>query len=122
MKMIIALTTWVMIAACTSRRPSNVDSVQDLPEWKNQAIQEMIKVLGSPAEEHEYTVGKAPTKNWNHGIVFSIYPKEKAENREIMIKEYAWTQGEYKIRACCHLVKKAWLVMGAMKIHKDAQF
>ena len=122
MKTIVALTTWVMIAACTSQQPSNVDSVQDLPQWKNQTIQEMIKSFGLPVEEHEYTVGTAPTKSWNHGIIFSAYPKEEAENREVVIKEFAWTQGEYRIRACCHLVKKAWLVIGAMKIHKDVQF
>ena len=121
-KMVVALTTCLVIGACTSREQGARSSVQDLPEWTNKPIQEMIGALGSPDEQHEYTVGKAPTKNWNHGIIFSVYPKENPANREVVIKEYAWTQGDYKIRACCHLVNAAWLVMGAIRIHKDVRF
>ena len=96
--------------------------VQDLPEWNGKLIQEMIRVLGVPTEETEKTVGTIPTKDWNHGIVFSVYSKDKPENLDVVIKIYSWNQGDYQIRACCHLVKKAWLVMGAMQIHKDVRF
>ena len=96
--------------------------VQNLPEWKDKTIQEMITGLGTPTNELSYTIGKAPTKGWNHGIIFSVYPKDKPENQNVIIKEYVWDQGPYEVRACCHLVKKAWLVMGAMRIDKNVRF
>ncbi len=96
--------------------------VQNLPEWKDKIIQEMITGLGAPTNELSYTIGKAPTKGWNHGIIFSVYPKDKPENQNVTIKEYVWDQGSYEVRACCHLVKKAWLVMGAMRIDKNVRF
>jgi len=104
------------IVACV-RNP-----VQDLPEWKDKTLQEMSKQFGKPAEEYSYTIPKAPTKNWNHGIIFSVYPKDKPENQDVVIKEYAWTDGDYRIRACCHKIKDEWRVMGAMRIHKDVSF
>ena len=78
----------------------------------------MIAELGTPTNELSYTIASAPTKGWNHGIIFSLYPKDKPENQDVTIKEYVWDQGQYEVRACCHLVKKAWLVMGAMRIDK----
>jgi hypothetical protein len=82
----------------------------------------MIKDLGVPSKLLSYTIGSAPTKGWNHGIIFSVYPKDRPENREVTIKEYVWDQGQYEIRACCHFIKKAWLVVGAAKIDKHVRF
>lgn len=96
--------------------------IQNLPQWSGRTIQEMIAKLGTPTNELSYTIGFAPTKGWNHGIIFSVYPKDKPENQNVPIKEYVWDQDQYEIRACCHLVKKAWLVMGAIRIDKRVRF
>ncbi len=90
----------------------------------------MIKKTKNPSgltvvfddEEHVYTIGQALTKGWNHGIIFSVYPKDKPENQEVVIKEYVWDMNDFEIRVCCHLVEEEWLVMGARKIQKDVRF
>ena len=105
--------------SCTRKPESNI---QDLHEWKDKTIQTMIAEFGKPPEEHVYTIAQAPTKGWNHGIIFSVYPKDEPENRDVVIKEYAWDRDDFKIRACCHPVKDQWLVMGARKIRKDVRF
>lgn len=105
--------------SCTRKHESDI---QDLREWKDKTIHAMIAEFGKPAEEHVYTIGQAPTKGWNHGIIFSVYPKDKPENQDVVIKEYAWDRDHYEIRVCCHLVDEEWLVMGARKIRKDVRF
>jgi len=122
MKIIPILIACLAITACAPQEETQADSVQTLSEWKGKTIQEMIRTLGDPTEETEQAVGKMPTKDWNHGIVFSIYPKNKPENQNTIIKSYSWKQGDYHVRACCHLVKKAWLVMGAKRIHNNVRF
>ena len=77
---------------------------------------------GEPAEESTYTIADAPTKGWNHAIIFSVYPKDDPDNRAVVIKEYAWKQNDFKIRACCHQVNGSWIVMGANKIQNDVKF
>jgi len=116
-----ALTAFFAMTVLVPAEETNAP-VQNLPQWKDKTIQEMIKNLGAPSTELSYTIGSAPTKGWNHGIVFSAYPKDRPENRNVTITEYVWDQGQYEIRACCHLIKKAWLVMGAMKIDKRVRF
>ena len=96
--------------------------VESLTQWTGKTIQQMITELGTPTKEASYTIGSAPTKGWNHGILFSIYPKKDPANKNIEIKEFVWDQGQYEVRACCHLVKKAWLVLGAMRIDRRVIF
>ncbi len=122
MKIGLAIAAGILLLtgiSCT-REPDS--AVQDLPGWKGKTIQAMFEEFGKPTEEYVYTIGQAPTKGWNHGIIFSIYPKGEPENREVLIREYAWDQNEFKIRACCHLVEETWLVMGARKIHMGLRF
>ena len=122
MKTIVTMAICMVSFMSMSCARKSQNAIQDLPEWKGKTIQQMIKELGRPTEETSYTMGQAPTKGWNHGIIFSVYPTNKSENQGVVIKEYAWEQGDFKIRACCHVVKKAWLVMGAKKIHKNVKF
>lgn len=117
----VTLLALIALAGIARGEATNTP-VQNLPEWKDKTIQEMITGLGAPTNELSYAIAKAPTKGWNHGIIFAIYPKDKPENQNVIIKEYAWDQGQYEVRACCHLVKKAWLVMGAMRIDKSVRF
>ncbi len=105
--------------SCTKKPESNI---QDLTGWKDKTIQTMIAEFGKPAEEHVYTIAQAPTKGWNHGIIFSVYPKDKPENQDVVIKEYAWDMNDFEIRVCCHLVDEELLVMGARKIQKEVRF
>jgi len=105
--------------SCTKKPESDI---QDLPEWKDKTIHAIIAEFGKSPEEHIYTIAHAPTKGWNHGIIFSVYPKNKPENQDVVIKEYAWEMNDFEIRACCHLVDGQWLVMGARKIRKDVRF
>jgi len=120
MSLVIAAGMILLIGiSCTRKSESNI---QDLPGWKDKAIQTMIAELGKPAEEHIYTIGQAPTKGWNHEIIFSVYPKDVPESRDVVIKEFAWDRDHYEIRACCQLLGDQWLVMGAMKIRKDVRF
>ena len=105
--------------SCTRQTES---AVQDLPQCKGKAVQAMIEEFGKPTEQYTYTIAQAPTKAWNHGIIFSVYPKHQPQNRDVVIKEYAWDQNDFEIRACCHLVREAWLIMGARKIHKGVRF
>ena len=118
--LVIAAGMILLTAVSCTRKPES--NIQDLTKWKDKAIQTMIAEFGKPAEEHIYTIGQAPTKGWNHGIIFSVYPKDKPVNRDVVIKEYAWDRNHFEIRACCHLVDEDWLVMGARKIQKDVRF
>ena len=97
-------------------------SCESLTQWTGKTIQQMIRELGSPTNELSYTIGSAPTKGWIHGILFSIYPQKDPNNKNIAIKEFVWDQGQFVVRACCHLVKKAWLVMGAVRMDKRVRF
>lgn len=122
MKIGLAIAASVVLLIGISCRRQAESAIQDLPDLKGKAIEAMIAEFGEPTEEHAYTIGQAPTKGWNHGIIFSIYPKGDPANRDVVVKEYAWDQNDFKIRACCHRVKEAWLVMGAKKIHKGVRF
>ncbi len=123
MKTIIATALCAILSLTGIAFGEETDApVQNLPQWTGRTIQQMITELGTPTAELSYTIGIAPTKGWNHGIIFTIYPKDKPENQNVAIKEYVWDQGQYEVRACCHLVKKTWLVMGAMKIDKRGRF
>jgi hypothetical protein len=121
-KTIIATVCFVFALAGIVFSEETNAPVQNLPEWKDKTIQEMIAGLGTPTNELSYTISNAPTKGWNHGIIFSVYPKEKPESQIVTIKEYVWNQGQYEVRACCHLMKNRWLVMGAMRIDKRVRF
>jgi hypothetical protein len=122
MKILLAISAGMVLLVWVSCNREPESAVQDLHEWKDKSIQAMIEEFGRPTEEYVYTIAQAPTKGWNHGIIFSIYPKDEPENRDVVIKEYAWNQDDFEIRACCHLVDDAWLVMGVRKIHKDVRF
>ncbi|HUT44806.1 MAG TPA: hypothetical protein VMX36_00915 [Sedimentisphaerales bacterium] len=118
--LVMAAGMVLLSGASCSREPDS--NIQDLAGWKDKTIHAMIAEFGKPAEEHVYTIGQAPTKGWNHGIIFSVYPKNKPENRDVVIKEYAWDRNHFEIRVCCHLVDGDWLVMGASKIQKEVRF
>jgi len=122
MKMGLAIAAGMVLLVGISCRRRPESTIEDLAGWKGKPVEAMIAEFGKPAEEYTYTIGQAPTKGWNHGIIFSVYPKTDLENRDVVIKEYAWDQNDFKVRACCHLVEEAWLVMGAKKIHKDVIF
>jgi len=122
MKMGLAIAAGMVLLVGISCRRRPESTIEDLAGWKGKPVEAMIAEFGKPAEEYTYAIGQAPTKGWNHGIIFSVYPKTDLENRDVVIKEYAWDQNDFKVRACCHLVEEAWLVMGAKKIHKDVIF
>ena len=122
MKLRLAIATSMVLLIGLSCKKEPESDIQDLPSWQGRTIQAMIEKFGNPTEEYVYTIGQAPTKGWNHGIIFSIYPKHEPQNRSVVIKEYVWDQNDFEIRACCHLVKEAWIIMGARKIHKGVKF
>lgn len=118
-----AITTASIIILFTSVSCRKTEpAIEDLSEWTGKPAAEMIAEFGKPTQEHSYTISQAPTKGWNHRIIFSVYPKDVPQNADVVITEYAWDRNDYTIRACCHQVENTWLVMGAMKIHKDVRF
>lgn len=119
--MIAALCAFVALSG-TMLGAATGPAIIDLPQWTGSTMQTMIGEMGTPTTELSYTIGTAPTKGWNHARLFTIYPKENPENADVAIQELLWDQGPYEIRACFHLVKKAWLCLGAMKIDKRARF
>jgi len=122
MKISLAIAAGIALLIGISCKREPESNIQNLPGWKDKTIQAMIAEFGKPAEEHTYTIAQAPTKGWNHAIIFSVYPKDTPENRDVVIKEYAWERDNFEIRACCHLAGEQWLVMGATKIRKDVRF
>ena len=121
MKIIAALCALIALSSVT-RGEATDPAIINLPQWAGSTMQTMIRDMGTPITELTYTIGTAPTKGWNHGLLFTIYPKGNPDNADIPIKELVWDQGQYEVRACFHLVKKAWLSLGAMKIDKSVRF
>jgi len=122
MKISLATAAGIVLLIGVSCKREPESNIQDLPGWKDKAIQAIIAEFGKPEEEHTYTIAQAPTKGWNHAIIFSAYPKDAPENRDVVIKEYGWDRDNFEIRACCHLIGKQWFVMGVRKIRKDVRF
>ena len=121
MKIIAALCALIALSSVTRGEVTD-PAIINLPQWAGSTMQTMIRDMGIPTTEFSYTIGTAPTKSWNHGLLFTTYPKENPANADIPIKELVWDQGQYEVRACFHLVKKAWLALGAMKIDKNVRF
>ncbi|MFA7158309.1 MAG: hypothetical protein WC299_03315 [Kiritimatiellia bacterium] len=122
MKMkIIVLLAVMGLSTAASADETNLP-FQVLDQWKGKPVEEMTKALGSPTTVLSYTIGRAATKNWNHSILFSVYPREKPENKDVPIREFVWDQGKNEIRACCHMTNGNWFVLGAMKLDKGVRF
>ncbi len=109
----------LMLAGCGAPQR---EEVKDLKELQGFSLQEVTKKLGLPTETQEYTIAEAPTKGWNHGILFDTYPKTDPVNRDVKIKESTWEDGDYLIKVCFHSVGEEWTVLGASRFHKDVRF
>lgn len=92
-----------------------------LPNYVGKTYQEMLKELGPPADKTSYTIEHAPTKGWNHGEMFSLYPKNE-KNKDIQIMEVTWTAGEFNIHACYHMIKEQNVCFVAKRIKKSIRF
>jgi len=108
------------VVMCCAQSPSK--EMADLANLHGLSLQEVTERLGSPAETQEYTIAEAPTKHWNHGILFETYPKTDPQNRDIRIKELTWEDGDYVIKACFHSVDEEWVALAATRFHKDTRF
>lgn len=81
----------------------------------------MYEELGAPVDKTGYTIANAPTKGWNHGELFSLYPKTK-KNKDIQIMEVTWDSGEFTILACFHMVNGTNRCLVAKRIKKGIRF
>jgi hypothetical protein len=81
----------------------------------------MYKELGAPEDKTGYTIANAPTKGWNHGELFSLYPKTE-ENKNIQIMEVTWDSGEFMIVACFHMINGTNRCLVAKRIEKGIRF
>lgn len=104
-------------SACGPARP-----IQDLPQWQNRPVQELFQAMGRPTHSSEYTLPQAPTKAWQHSLLFAVYPRELPQHQNVLIKEYFWVDGAYGIHACCHRVDGHWRTLGAKRIHRGVIF
>ena len=112
----------LLTAFCTS--PSRAAEQQDivaLTNYVGKTYQEMHKELGAPTDKTSYTIEHAPTKGWNHGELFSKYPKNE-KNKDIQIMEVTWTAGDFNIHACYHKIKEQDVCFVAKKIRRDVRF
>ena len=112
----------LLTAFCTFS--SHADEQQDIVTLTNyigKTYQEMLKELGTPADKTGYTIEHAPTKGWNHGELFSKYPKNE-KNKNIQIMEVTWTTGDFSIHACYHIIKKQNVCFIAKRIKRDIKF
>lgn len=103
-------------------RPPQPEEVVDLTHLYGLSVQDVTEKLGTPTETQEYTIADAPTKNWNHGILFETYPTADPENQDVKIRELTWEDGDYLIKACFHSVDEEWTALGAARFHKDVRF
>ena len=116
----LLLSGIAMLVICCAQ--SSPKEMADLTHLQGLSLQEITERLGSPAETQEYTIAEAPTKHWNHGILFETYPKSDPGNLDIRIKELTWQDGDYLIKACFHSVDEEWVALAAIRFHKDIRF
>ena len=93
-----------------------------LPDVAGQSLEAVVAEFGSPDATTEYTIGEAPTKGWNHGLLFTTYPKDDPDNEGVRIRELSWQEDDSTIRACFHNPGGKWVALGAKRIPKDARF
>jgi len=100
---------------------SKQKSIVVLTNYHNKTYQEMYKELGAPADKTGYSITNAPTKGWNHRILFSTYPKNE-KNKDIHIMEVMWNLGDFSIFACYHMVNGQNRCLVAKRIRKGIRF
>jgi hypothetical protein len=120
----LCLTIVIVFAIWVGSRSGtpDPDPVIELPQLTGLALQDVIDEFGSPTQTYTYPIGEAPTKNWNHGILFNTYPKGDPDNLKVQIREMHWQDGDYNIYVCFHLVEGKWVVLGARRIRKGVKF
>jgi hypothetical protein len=114
--------TWKKIVSATNGTEFPVPSSLTQDARPRVSIQQITDRLGPPSETQEYTIARAPTKQWNHAILFETYPKTDPENRDVRIKELTWKDGDYLIKACLHVIGDDWIVLGASRFHHGTRF
>jgi hypothetical protein len=105
--------------ACSTKQ--SVQNITVLTHCANVPYEKMYKELGAPEDKTGYTIANAPTKGWNHGELFSLYPKTE-ENKNIQIMEVTWDSGEFMIVACFHMINGTNRCLVAKRIEKGIRF
>ena len=114
---ILAIMILLACAGCGSER----QDIMVLTKYTGKTYQEMYEELGAPTDKTGHTIENAPTKGWNHGELFSEYPKNE-ENRDVQIMEVTWDSGEYVILACFHEIEDRNRCLVAKRIKKGIKF
>lgn len=121
MKLAISILTLLIAFFISSSHAAEQQDIVVLTNYVGKTYQEMYKELGAPADKTGYTIEHAPTKGWNHGELFSKYPKNE-KNKDIQIMEVIWAAGDFNIYACYHMINERNVCLVAKRIKKDARF
>jgi len=119
-KTISILTLFIVFSAFSCHVEEQKDVVT-LTNYIGKTYQEMLNELGAPADKTGYTIENAPIKRWNHGELFSKYPKNE-KNKNVQIMEVTWEDGDFGIHACYHMINKKNVCFIAKRIRKGIRY
>ncbi len=117
MRKLITLVAFVVgIAAATAR-----GQVATLKEWIGKTQAEVTKTYkGKPFHEDKYPATKAPGELRNK--VSKAYPANDPASAKVEIHEVWWSEGDFRTTFLFHLKGGKWVVLDAIRWHKDTVF
>ncbi len=95
--------------------------VVTLEEWIGKTQVEVIEVYkGKPLLEDEYPASKVAGELRN--AVTKTYPADAPGSAGVTIRELWWKEGDYRLTFLLHLQEGKWVVLDAIRWHKDIVF
>jgi len=95
--------------------------VTQLKGWVGKGHEEVVKAFpGKPVLDDNYDAANAAGEL--RAAVVAAYPARAGAGKAVRIRELWWVQGDYYLTFLMHFKGGRWVVLGAVKWHKDARF
>lgn len=77
-----------------------------LPEFDGLASAELEAQLGVPRKKESFL--RSERQDEFHVLLENVYPMKKAENREVPLQEWTWTEKDCQLTVWLHKVNGSW--------------